>query len=135
MAYRWSPPGVAHLYHGTRAAIAVGAVIQPAIALGASSRHRAPTSDERLISFATDSLPAARLYADTAPGDGRPLVYEVAPVGDYVSSPLGPPMPPGREFRSADGWQVIRVAWSGAPRAPRAPASSSALLGWAAAHA
>jgi len=134
MPPRWEPPGVAHLYHGTRRAIRVGDVIRPAIALGASSRHGALAADERFLSFATDSLSAAELFAVTALGDGRPVVYEVAPAGDYVSSPLGPPMPPGREFRSADGWRVISLARI-AGRHVRQTPTTPAAFGWAAAHA
>jgi len=101
------------LYHGTKADLKVGDLIQP----GFSSNYG--TRKEARFVYLTETLDAATWGAELAVGEGRGRIYIVEPTGPYEDDPNLTnkrfPGNPTRSYRTRDPLRVIgEVAdWTG----------------------
>ena len=113
-----TPPADAHedrYYHGTKADLAVGALIAPGHASNYGSRRTA-----RFV-YLTATLDAATWGAELAVGEGRGRIYVVEPTGPLEDDPnltdTRFPGNPTRSYRSAAPLRVVGevVDWKGHP--------------------
>lgn len=101
------------LYHGTKADLKMGDLIQP----GFSSNYG--TRKEARFVYLTATLDAATWGAELAVGEGRGRIYIVEPTGPYEDDPNLTnkrfPGNPTRSYRTRDPLRVIgEVAdWTG----------------------
>jgi rifampin ADP-ribosylating transferase len=112
-----SEPGKGHqlLYHGTKADLKVGDLIQP----GFSSNYG--TRKEARFVYLTETLDAATWGAELAVGEGRGRIYIVEPTGPYEDDPNLTnkrfPGNPTKSYRTRDPLRVIGEVtdWTGHP--------------------
>lgn len=98
--------GVARFFHGTKADLKVGDVIEPGHGANFGDLERTTT-----YVYFTGTLDAATWGAELALGDGRGRIYEVEPTGTFEDDPnLTNKKFPGNPTRSYRTRQSVRVA-------------------------
>ena len=99
-------------FHGTRAALKPGDLIQP----GYSSNYTVRRSP---WVYFTETLPAATWGAELARGDGPSRIYQVEPTGPFVDDPnltdKKYPGNPTKSYRSREPLRVVAelLDWQG----------------------
>jgi rifampin ADP-ribosylating transferase len=114
------PPGTS-FYHGTKANLAVGDLIQPGFGSNFVDRKL------RHIYFSA-TLDAAAWGAELARGDGRERVYVVEPTGEYEDDPnLTDKKFPGNITASYRSLQPLRITGEVADWAGHSPEQVQAM--------
>jgi rifampin ADP-ribosylating transferase len=107
-----SNPSSQRFYHGTRADLRPGDLIQPGYASNFTER-RSPWV------YFSETLNAATWGAELAKGEGPGRIYEVEPTGSFVDDPNLTnqrfPGNPTKSYRSQDPLRVVRehLDWQG----------------------
>ena len=107
-----SPANPRRFYHGTRADLRPGDLIQP----GHSSNY---TERKSPWVYFSETLNAAAWGAELAKGDGPGRIYEVEPTGPFMDDPNLTdkrfPGNPTRSYRSLEPLQVVAelLSWEG----------------------
>ncbi|WP_055545547.1 NAD(+)--rifampin ADP-ribosyltransferase [Streptomyces kanamyceticus] len=112
---RWGSKDPGPFFHGTKAEIAVGALLEPGYG---SNYGKGSTAN---FVYLTATLDAAVWGAELAAGEGRERIYLVEPTGSFEDDPnLTDKKFPGNPTRSYRTRQVLRVLaevrdWQGHP--------------------
>jgi rifampin ADP-ribosylating transferase len=99
-------------YHGTRADLAVGDLLQPGYASNYTDR-RSPWI------YFSETLNAAAWGAELARGDARARIYVVEPTGEFVDDPNLTdkkfPGNPTKSYRSSEPLRIVEelTEWQG----------------------
>ncbi|ATL25123.1 rifampin ADP-ribosyl transferase [Streptomyces formicae] len=101
---RWGSEDPGPFFHGTKAEIAVGALLEPGYG---SNYGKGSTAN---FVYLTATLDAAVWGAELAAGDGRERIYLVEPTGSFEDDPnLTDKKFPGNPTRSYRTRQALRV--------------------------